>query len=73
MLYKLVAVFCILDDKSVIYIPKPQLWLVGGSVDTLGFTLLHEQIGHNGGDGRSYGCPMHLLIILTLEEKMEAL
>ena len=56
--------------KSFILIPEPQLWLGGGSVDGLGFKLFSEQVGHNGADGRSYGCPMHLFMILTLEEEI---
>ena len=35
VLYKLDAVFCLLDDRSVIHIPEPQLWRMVGSVIAL--------------------------------------
>ena len=63
---KLGALFCLLDDKSDIHIPKSQLWCLGGSVDGFGFKLSYEQVSHNGADGGSHGCPINLFIILTL-------
>ena len=33
----------------------------------------HKQVGHNGADGRFHGCPMHIFIILTLEEEIGVL
>ena len=41
--------------------------------DGLGFKLFHEQVGHNGAEGGFYGCPMHLLILLTSEEEIDIL
>ena len=66
MLKELLALFCLLDDKSVIHIPKPKPGWIGGSADGLGFNLFHKQAGYYG---ETNGCTMHLFIILTLEEK----
>ena len=66
MLQVLVAVFCLLDDKGVSHIPKPQhLWMGGYGLD---FNLFHEQVCHNMAIGGCKGCPMHLFITLILEE-----
>ena len=46
---------------------------VGGSIDNLGFKHFHEQVGHNGADGGSHGCPMHLFTKLNLEEEIGVL
>ena len=62
--------FCPLDDKNVIHIPKQQLWREDGNVDGIGFKLINEHVGHIGADGKSHGCPMHLFRILTLEEEI---
>ena len=55
MLQEMVAVFCILDDKGVIQIPKPQPRWVGGLVEGLDVELFHEQVCYNGANGRSHG------------------
>ena len=62
--------FCPLDDKVVIHIPKPQFWSVGGHIDGLGFKLFHDQVGHKGAEGVTHGCPMQVFIILTLEAEI---
>ena len=44
VLEELMAMFCLLDDKGIIHIPKPKLGWTGGRADGLGFKLLHEQV-----------------------------
>ena len=35
-------------DKGVIHIPKPQTWLVGGTIYGFGFKLFHEHVAKMG-------------------------
>ena len=69
VLQKFVAMSCLLDDKGVIHILKPQPRWMGGWVDGHDFKLFHEKVGHSWADERSHGFPMYLFIILTLEEE----
>ena len=41
-----------------------------GWIDGLDFQLFHEQLGHNGTDGRTHGYLLYVLIILTFEEEI---
>ena len=53
MVYELLAVFHLLDNKGVINIHKPKPRWIGQSADGLGFNVLHEQVGYswtNGGE-----------------------
>ena len=69
MVKKVLAVFCLLDDKGVIH--KPESQAVGGSsVEGFDFKLFNEQVGKEGADGGNHGCTMDLFIILTLEEEV---
>ena len=70
VLKELLAVFYLLNDKGVIYIPKPKPGWIGSIADGLALKLLYEQVGYNGTDGRTHGCAMYLYIILTLEEEV---
>ena len=70
VLQKLDAVFCLLDGKSVIHTPGPQLWWMGDSIDGLCFKLLHEQVGNKGADEGSHYCPIHLFIMPNLKSTM---
>ena len=66
----MLAVFCLLDDKGVIHIPKIQPGWIVCCAHGLGFKLLLEQVSYNGTDGETDSCTMDLFIILTLEEEM---
>ena len=44
-----------------------------GRVDGLGLKIFQEWIGHNGTDGRTHRCIVHLFIILTLEQEVGTL
>ena len=68
MLYEILAVFYLLDDKSVIHIPEPKPVWNGSHADSLGFKL-HDQVGYYRADGGTHGCTRDLFIILTLEEE----
>ena len=64
---KLLAMFCLLYDKSVIHIPKAKHEWIRGSDDGLGFKLFHVQHGYYIAERGTLGCT--LFILLTLEEK----
>ena len=70
MVQELLALFCLLDDKGVINIPKPKPWCFGGSADGCGFKLFCKQASYNGTYREIHGCTMDLFIILTLEEEV---
>ena len=60
--------FCLLDDKGAIHIPKPYLG-EGGGTDDLDFKLFYEQVGNEEASGGTHGCTMDLFKILApLEE-----
>ena len=42
MLKELLAVFCLLHDKSVIHIPEPKPVWIGGSGNGFGFKVFHK-------------------------------
>ena len=44
VLEELVAMFCLLDNKGIIHIPKPKPGWNGGRADGFGFKLFHEQV-----------------------------
>ena len=46
VLEELLNMFCLIDDKGVIYIPEPQPRCFGSSAYSLGFELFHEQVGY---------------------------
>ena len=63
MCYKKLFFSCrIQDHTSAIHIPLPHLWRALGSVDGIYFKVLHEEVGHNGADGRPHGCSLNLFI-----------
>ena len=55
--------FCLLDNKCFIHIPKPKHGWIWGSADGFGFKLIHEQVSYSGMNGGTYGCAMDLFII----------
>ena len=65
----MLAVFYLLNDKSVIHILQQRPGWIVDSTDGLGFKLLHEQICYYGIDRGTHGCAMDLFIILTLEKE----
>ena len=70
VLEELLTLFCLLDEKCAINMPKPYTWRVASSVDVLDFILFHKQVGHNMGNGRTRGCSMYLFKIVTLDVKI---
>ena len=70
MLKKFLAVFCLVDDKSVIYKPEPKGRGVGEGGEGFYFKLFHEDVGYEGADGGTHSCTLDLFIILTLEEEV---
>ena len=62
------AVFCLLDNEGVIYIPEPEMrgW---GRVDCFNFKLFDEQVGNEKAYGGTHECTVDLFIILTLKEE----
>ena len=43
---ELLAMFYLLDDTGVIFIPESKRGWIGGSADGMGFKFLNEQIGY---------------------------
>ena len=62
--------FCLADDKGVIYKPEPKGRGVGKGIEGLDFKLFHEDVCYEGADGGSHSCTLYLLVILTLEEEV---
>ena len=62
--------FCLVDDKGVIY--KPELKGRGMRAGGKGlyFKLFHKDVCYEGADGGSHSCTLDLFIILTLEEEV---
>ena len=52
--------YYLLGDKGVIHIPKQKPGWIGGSAESFGFKIIHEQVGNNGTNGGIYGCTMDL-------------
>ena len=50
LLEELSVMFCLLDDKGVIYIPEQNPGWIGDSADGLGFELFQKQVDHLGTD-----------------------
>ena len=70
VLKKFLAVFCLVDDKSVIYKPEPKGRGMGEGREGFNFKLFHEYVGYEGADGGTHSCTLDLFIILTLEEEV---
>ena len=64
---ELLGVFCVMDDRGVINIPKPDSRRVGGSADGSGFKVFHKQVCYQWAYGGFHGHTMYLFVILTLE------
>ena len=62
--------FCLVDDKGVIYKPEPKGRVVGAGGKGLYFKLFHKDVCYEGADGGSHSCTLDLFIILTLEEEV---
>ena len=60
--------FCLVDDKGVIYKPEPKGRGVGKGIEGLDFKLFHKDVCYEGANGGSHSCTLYLFIILTLEE-----
>ena len=61
------GVFCLVDNKVVIHIPRPDPGGFGCIADGSSFEVLHEQVGYQRAYGRPHGSPMYLFIKLTLQ------
>ena len=70
VLEKILAVFCLADDKDVIHKPKPHGRGVGKGLEGFDFKLFHEDVSYERADGGSHSCTLDLFIILTLEEEV---
>ena len=66
---ELLAMFCLLDNKDVIYIPEPKPGCIGGSADGLGFELFCEQVGYLGLMGEPMAAPWTCSKYLPLKRK----
>ena len=62
--------FCLVDDKGVIYKPEPKGRGVEAGGKGLYFKLFHKDVCYEGADGGSHSCTLDLFIILTLEEEV---
>ena len=62
--------FCLVDDKGVIYKPEPKGGVVWEGGEGLYFKLFHEDVSYEGADGGTHRCTLYLFIILTLEEEV---
>ena len=69
MLKKFLAVFCLVDDKGVIYKPEPK---GGVGKEERAFTSNSsiKMLAMRGADGGTHSCTLDLFIILTLEEEV---
>ena len=57
MLKKFLAVFCLVDDKSVIHKPEPKGRGVGEGGEGFDFKLFHEDVGYEGLMGDPIAAP----------------
>ena len=60
VLEELMAMFYMLDDRSIIHIPKPKLGWTGSSAHSLGFEPFHDQVSYMGAKRGTHGCTMNL-------------
>ena len=70
VLKKFLAVFCLVDVKSVIHKPEPQGRGGGEGGEGLHFKFFHKDVCYEGADGGTHSCTLDLFIILTLEEEV---
>ena len=70
MLKKFLAVFCLVDNKGVIYKPESKGRGAGEGGEGFYFKLSHEDVSYEGADGETHSCTLDLFIILTLEEEV---
>ena len=70
VLKKFLAVFCLVDEKGVIYKPEPKGRGMGKGGEGFDFKLFHKDVGYERTDGGTHSCTLDLFIILTLEDEL---